>query len=314
MQLPCLPIVACICAFFVCVKSSTTPPSVIAHRGSSGIAPENTMAAFQLAVNQGANGLEADVQVTLDRQLVILHDDTLNRTTNCTGYVSQLTWDEIKYCDASYKFPQYAGARIPLLSEVISLAVSANLFVVLDYKSATLYASILAQYLNSTNQLDQTFRLIGSCWYPNQLADFVQYLPGCPKQFLTSGVNPQMDMFWPRALASGINGFSIGYKNISKDFVTISHSRLLSVVVWTVDDESDMKMMIDYGVDGIITDYPQTLIKIINEKQSPVSPSDVVKTWQVIVIAIGSCLITVVVMVAGFKLCMKQKSYTKLYS
>jgi len=301
-----------LCGWGVCTHAFTSVPSVVAHRGASGLAPENTMPAFQLAVEQGANGLEVDVQMTLDGQLVVLHDHTLDRTTNCTGNIANLTWDQVKDCDASYNFPQFAGTGIPLLSDVISLAIKSNVFVVLDYKSSTLFGSTLAQLLNDTNQLNQKFRLIGSCWYPNQALDFAVNLPGCPRQYLTSGVNYQMDGFWQAVLAAGANGFSIQYTNITKDFVTESHAKLLSVVVWTVNSAADMQNAISFGVDGIITDYPLLLVSEIQKFNAVLKTDNGVKTWVIAVVAIGVFVLTLISAMIGMQH-FKKKTYSKIY-
>src|SRR2546422_1547564 len=95
---------------------------VIAHRGASAAAPENTLAAFHLAADLGADGIELDVRGTADGQLVVLHDASVNRTTDGTGRVAALTLDQLRRVDAGKKFgPSFRGERIPLLSQVFEV-------------------------------------------------------------------------------------------------------------------------------------------------------------------------------------------------
>src|SRR5690625_6609337 len=108
--------------FYKNFRSVKMKPLIIAHRGASGNAPENTLAAFQLAVEEGADGIELDVHLSKDGELVVIHDDTLDRTTNGTGRVQDKDLDELKTYDAGSWFDsKFASERIPLLQEVIDI-------------------------------------------------------------------------------------------------------------------------------------------------------------------------------------------------
>lgn len=241
-------------------------PLVVSHRGYSALAPENTIPSFLLAAEAGTDGIEIDIRITKDNQLVVIHDDYLNRTTNCTGSLYDYTYADLSDCDASYvrgkDFPQYRGTRIPLFSEVLQLAINYSIFVVIDYKSIAPIATGVKEVLQ--NYPSMSSQVIGSCWYPWQINDFAVNLTTSPKQFLSSGINTSIiPDFWDTVISSGVNGFSIKYTTISQDFIHQAHSRLLSVSVWTVNNETDMYNMISLGVDAILTDYPPVLVKII---------------------------------------------------
>jgi len=239
-------------------------PFVVAHRGYSAVAPENTLPAFILANQNGADGWETDLQLTKDNQLVCLHDATLDRTTNCSGYLSNFTYAELQDCDASYvdgqNFSQFRGAKIPLFSEVLDLAKNLSAFIVMDYKSDIPLGPYLAQVVPNASM---TSRVFGSCWKSWQVVDIGQYLPGAPRQLLTSGVDANNASFWQDVVSSGVNGFSIQLTNITKEFVLEAHSRLLSVAVWTVNDPRLMTEALSYDVDAILTDDLPALFRSI---------------------------------------------------
>src|SRR5882672_765563 len=117
------------------LRSETGRVTVSAHRGASGYAPENTLAAFRLAAELGADMIEFDVHLTADDRLVVLHDDTLDRTTSGSGYVRDHTWDEICRLDAGgWYAPQFAGQRVPLLEDVLSWAREAGMPLSIEMK------------------------------------------------------------------------------------------------------------------------------------------------------------------------------------
>lgn len=244
------------------IKSAPTMPLTIAHRGLSGIYPENTMISFRAALEAGADGLEGDLRYTSDNQIILLHDDTLDRTTNCTGPVSNRTYASLANCNANYASVfgnKYGFVPIPLFSEVVELiSVEYDAFWVLDLKVeglGALIAPIAAQYKAES-------RLIMSCWTPTEIANAVQYMPSSPRQFLTSTV-PNMDndpALWSQYLNEGVRGFSISVPNITREFVSHAHARLLSVVAWTVDDIPTWTWLSQIGVDGIITNRADLLV------------------------------------------------------
>ena len=130
-----------------------TPAQVIAHRGGSAYAPENTLAAFKTAIDQGVNWLELDVQMTQDGELVVIHDETVDRTTNGTGAVANLTLEQIRQLDAGQ------SQKVPTFQEVVELAKANGVKILPETKSAHLYPGVeqkLLRVLEDTGYRDQT--------------------------------------------------------------------------------------------------------------------------------------------------------------
>ena len=130
-----------------------TPPQVIAHRGGPAFAPENTIAAFENAIAQGVDWLELDVQMTQDGELVVIHDETVDRTTNGTGPVAGLTLEQIRLLDAGQ------GEQVPTFKEVVELAKASGVKILPETKSAHLYPGVeekMLQVLEQTGYQDQT--------------------------------------------------------------------------------------------------------------------------------------------------------------
>src|SRR5699024_8402340 len=135
-------------------------PLIMAHRGASGNAPENTMAAFQLAVDEGADGIELDVHLSKDGEIVVIHDDTLNRTTNGTGNVHEKDLAELKTYDAGSWFdPKFSEERIPLLQEVIDI-LPESVFLNIEIKNSPIVHTGIEQklvdLLGKNNRLNDT--------------------------------------------------------------------------------------------------------------------------------------------------------------
>lgn len=129
------------------LRSGQIMPFVIGHRGIPSVYPENTMISFQAALQAGVDGIESDLHLTLDKQLVLLHDDTLDRTTNCTGYVWDYTLAQLSSCNANY--PSIYGDKwgfqpIPTFESVVQLIAEAGVFFVLDLKAEAILGSYVS--------------------------------------------------------------------------------------------------------------------------------------------------------------------------
>jgi glycerophosphoryl diester phosphodiesterase len=238
------------------IKGGLVLPLAIGHRGLSATFPENTVISFAAALAAGADGIEGDLHLTKDGQVVLMHDDTLDRTTNCTGRVDAHTYAELSNCSAGYPAlfgPKFGFVPIPLFEEVVALISQPqyDAFWVLDLKAdlklGALLRPIVAKYA-------ATSRVIMSCWSFDQVQDAVTYMNASARQFLTGSV-PNMDlapMMWQYYFESGLHGFSDGSGNITAEFVSHAHSKLLSVVAWTVDDAPTWARLAQFGVDGIM--------------------------------------------------------------
>jgi glycerophosphoryl diester phosphodiesterase len=246
------------------IRGGLTLPLAIGHRGLSSLYPENTLISFESALAAGADGIEGDLHLTSDGFIVLMHDDTLDRTTNCSGRVDAHTLAQLAGCSAGYPSvfgDKFLDARIPLFEEVVALISQPqyDAFWVLDLKQDLKLGAKIRPIVDKYNA---TSRVIMSCWSFDQVADAVEFMNASARQFLTGSVpsaevNPAL---WGQWAALGVRGFSDGSGNISAEFVSHSHARLLSVVAWTVDDAPTWARLSQLGVDGIITNVVDKLV------------------------------------------------------
>lgn len=236
---------------------ATNKPFIVAHRGMSHAAPENTLAAFGRAMELGVDGIEMDLQLSRDGQLVICHDGTWDRTTDGSGEVRSLSLPEIKRLDAGGWFgPEFSGEQVPTPTEVMELARSRgwNGTFYLELKtSGYAYPGIeerLAALLESYNAVN---RVTVSSFNHTSLITMRTLVPGIKTSCLTGS---RRERPWRHVVAKGSNEYSPNYREVDDKLVAACHQAGVSVVVWTVNDAAEMRRMQKAGVDGIITDRP----------------------------------------------------------
>jgi glycerophosphoryl diester phosphodiesterase len=228
----------------------------IAHRGSSGTHPENTLSAFLAAADEGAQMCELDVQATRDGAVVVIHDESVDRTTDGHGAVAQLTLAQIQRLDAGAKFAQkFSGDRIPTLDEVMRAtrgklglnieikegAVERHVCELMrahDALSTSMVSSFEWKALEAVRAIDREVR-IGLLAEENR--------------------NALLDA------ASAMNAYAVNprYDLADAAFCAEAHARGLKVLVWTVDAPEVMRTLIAAGVDGIMTNYPARLRDVL---------------------------------------------------
>ena len=246
------------------IQGGLTLPLAIGHRGLSSLYPENTLISFAAALAAGADGIEGDLHLTADGVIVLMHDDTLDRTTNCTGRVDAHTLAQLANCSASYPTifgDKFGFVPIPLFEEVVALISQPQYdsFWVLDLKQDL---KLGAKIRPIVDMYGATSRVIMSCWSFDQVADAVVYMNESSRQFLTSTV-PNTDLdpgLWAYYAAAGVRGFSDGAANVTAEFVSHAHARLFSVVAWTVDDAPTWARLAQAGADGVITNVVDKLV------------------------------------------------------
>ncbi|MFD1547654.1 glycerophosphodiester phosphodiesterase [Nonomuraea guangzhouensis] len=240
--------------------------TAIAHRGASAYAPENTIAAFQLAGKLGADGFELDVQETKDHALVLMHDTTLSRTTDVERIfpgrapwrVGDFTLAEIRKLDAGSWFAdKYDGEPVPTLEETLHEMDGSGLSLLLEIKEPALYPGIegrVADELRRNTSWLSSGRLIVQSFSWASMRTFHRAMPDVPIGLL--GTPSVADLPKLAAYASHINP---PYGNLSTQYVRRVHSLGMAVFAWTVDNPDTIRRLIAYGVDGIITNKPDTL-------------------------------------------------------
>lgn len=239
-------------------------PLNLAHRGASAHAPENTLAAFRLAAEMGADGIELDAKLSRDGAIVIVHDASVDRTTDGTGRVSDLALDEIKRLDAGSKFgAAFAGERVPTLDEVFD-AVADRLLINIELTHYdSLRDGLEYRVVELIEKRGLSERVMVSSFSPLSLRHVKRAAPGIVCGLLYM---PDMPLFFRRAwfapFIPGLDALHPRYDMIDAAFVRRQRARGRQVNVWTVNDEADMRRMLTLGVDAIMTDKPDLLAKI----------------------------------------------------
>lgn len=237
--------------------------TIFAHRGASGHAPENTLEAFRLAVQMGADGIELDVHLSKDGELVVIHDETVDRTTNGTGLVCGKTLAELKELDASKGMEGYAGARIPTLGEVYDLIRDTGLMINVEVKTdAIQYADIEKKCLALEKEKGMQGRILYSSFNHYTLANILHLEPQAQTGLLyMSGLYQP----WEYAKYTGAKYIHPYIPNLLlPGLVEGCHENGIGINLWTVNDEETMKQCLKFGV-GIITDYPDRAVHLKEE-------------------------------------------------
>ncbi|MGH7596726.1 MAG: glycerophosphodiester phosphodiesterase [bacterium] len=248
-------------AFFVAVPISLQANKMnldrffrCAHRGASGHAPENTLAAIRLAIEMGAEMCELDVQQTADDRLVVMHDDTLDRTTNGKGNVSEMTLAELQQYDAGSWFdPRFAGEKLPALEEVVAL--------VRGRMQLNIEAKIHGHERNVPSLIVETLRrerfddecVVTS--FDHKVVDEIKIL--APE--LKVGYIFGWREFYAGVFARKVELLSTHFSLVDTTFLKRTRAASKKVHVWTVNGQWHMRRMIEMGVDGILTNYPDRL-------------------------------------------------------
>ena len=237
------------------------PPLRIAHRGASGrgLAPENTLAAFEKALSIGVDMLEIDVRVTGDGQLIVLHDPSLDRTTDREGIVREMVLEEIRQADAG------DGERVPILREVFDLARH-QAPILLEIKSdfiAELVVQAIAEAEFSEQVVVQSFN-------PQTVERVKRLAPHLPASLLIGELPTTPSRFRARRLVSqvleiGANTLSIWHATLTPSLIEEMRKRGIAVWAWTVDEEIAMRDLAMMGVQGLVTNYPDVLNNVLED-------------------------------------------------
>ena len=252
-------------------------PVNFAHRGASALAPENTLEAFRLAVEAGAGGLELDVHMTRDGEIVVIHDATVDRTTDGAGAVAGMTLDELRNLDAGYRFSLDGGSthpyrgrglRIPTLAEVYEMFPATCVNVDIKEPQPGAEEAVLRVIRNAGAQerslvvsddhaVVRRFRRVSAgriSTGASRLEITAFYI--ISRLGLQRLVHPAYDALQVPVEHRGVS-------LVTPRFVGAAHSRGVRADVWTINDPGEMRSLLDLGVDVIMTDRPETLASVL---------------------------------------------------
>ena len=234
-----------------------------AHRGASSYYPENTMLSFEKAIELGCTGIETDVQMTKDGVLVLIHDHLLDRTTKGKGLVKDFTFAELKKLDAgSFKDKSFSHCSIPSVEDLILLVQNKNTIINFEIKSdIVLYENIEEKLIDMIYKFNMQQRVI--------LSSFNHYSMVKCKEIskeIKTALLYMEGLFKPEHYCNytGADALHPYYPSLTKEIVDNAHGIGLAVNPYTINDEKTMKQMLDLGVDGIITNYPDKLNTLLS--------------------------------------------------
>jgi glycerophosphoryl diester phosphodiesterase len=234
---------------------------IFAHRGFSSIEPENTMSAFQEAEKCGADGIELDVQLTKDDEVVVIHDEKVDRTTNGTGFVKDYTLSELKKLDANYIFKkQNVKVRIPTLKEVFDWLTGNDLICNIEIKSHEFQQFHLEEkVIDFIRRYGFEERVILSSFNHYSIVHCYRLAPDVEIALLYS-----YGIYLPWVYAKGLHAGAIHphYQTLTEEIVQMSHQNGIKVRPYTVNREKDMKRLFQMGCDAIITDEPKKAVQL----------------------------------------------------
>ena len=233
-----------------------------AHRGASAYAPENTLPAFQLALQMGADGVELDVQRTADGQVVAIHDETINRTSNGFGRVVDQTLEHLRQCDFSNRFAGRRNVKIPTLREVLDLFRGTSVTINIELKNTVvLYPGLEDDVLRIVQDAGMLDQVLISSFNHFSLSNLRgRVAPGQLGLLMSDGIyNP-----WQYATWFGAGAIHPHYLDLQHpNFVWLCHEEGITVNAWTVNKDDDARWLAGLGVDAVITNLPDRIIEVL---------------------------------------------------
>lgn len=232
---------------------------IFAHRGASGFAPENTIAAFKLAHEKGADGIELDVQLTKDGEVVVIHDDDVKRTSNSEGLVMDKTFEEIRSLDIGSWFSEgFAGAQIPTLEEVLDWMLTNEILLNIEIKTAPrrYNRELVVKTLALVKEKNLEDRVIISSFNHQAIMDTKEITPTIKTAALMMGTILDVGKY---CKDHGMDCLHPFHMFVDDDMMKSCNENGIEVNVWTVNDQKTGDLIEKLGANSIITNYPNEL-------------------------------------------------------
>ena len=241
---------------------------VWAHRGASGYAPENTLASFRLAADFKADGIELDVQMTKDGRLVVIHDETLGRVSDETGWVKDYTYDQLRKINVNKHFPEFGTQCVPTLEEVYELIKPSNLTINAELKTGVVfYPEIEEKVLELTQKHGLENRVIYSSFNHYTIRKIRSLCPDAVtgmlyQDGLIRAVDYARNVVQADALHPAI--YNVQYP----EFFEECRKHGMKVHVWTVNEEEHMRLLCEHETDAMITNDPKLARRVVDEYEN----------------------------------------------
>lgn len=261
-------------------KIEKAHPLVFAHRGGGGLYPENTLEAFRYSAQMGVDVLELDIHSTADGALVVMHDSRVDRTTNGSGKVNDFTLADLKKLDAGYLFSPDGGKTFPFRGKGITIPTLQEIFDALPDKHFNVEPkqaepSVVKPLCEMIRARKMTDKVIVGSFRQEAIDEFraecaevaTSATPSEVSEFLALYKVGLGETYTPPMQVLQIPERLGALQIVSKDFVETARKLNLQVHVWTINETDDMKRLLDIGVDGIMTDYPDRLLDLLKKKQ-----------------------------------------------
>lgn len=227
-------------------------PLIISHAACGGHAPENTLAGIRKAIELGAEAIEIDVQASSDGEPVLMHDLTVDRTTNGKGGVAVLSLKRLRELDAG-------GEPVPTLSEVLDLT-KGRVLLVMEIKAPAIEQHI-ARVVHQSRALDD---VMAWSFFPQALEGMRREEPAMPCALLVAGESmPKWQEMRSRALKLGVQGVSVFYPAVDERVAEDCRRSGLALYTWTPDSKKEMARLVKLGVDGICSNFPDKVVAVL---------------------------------------------------
>ena len=238
-------------------------PLILCHRGAKNYAPENTLAAFKIALELEADGFELDTQLTSDGHVVVFHDKTVDRTTNGHGKLFKLSLAELRELDVgSFFSDEFRGEKIPTLDEVFE-AIGKRAIINVELKNfSTPFDNLTEKVCEAVRYHGMQKNIIFSSFLPWNLKKAARLLPEVPRGLITA---KDWRGVWGRSFGFNFGDYDALHPylgNVTAQQVHRVHKLKRRINVWTVNREEDMRRLFNWGVDGILTDEPQLAVRV----------------------------------------------------
>lgn len=239
-------------------------PILLAHRGDLAHAPENTLPSFSQAIQKGADGVELDAKLTVDGHVIVIHDETVDRTTDGKGKVASFTLEAIRKLDAGSWFDaKFAGTKVPLLEEVFETVGKNKLINIELTNYHTPRDGLVKKVCELIKRHNNAGQIIFSSFLSSNLKIAQQTLPEIPRGLLAL---PGFMGLWARSFGFMFGDYQASHpyiSDVSREHIQRAHRVKRRVHVWTANSPEDIQRLRDWGVDGLFTDDPGAAVQAL---------------------------------------------------